>query len=368
LLATTKDWDTTGLGGQYFTFAVVAWAEMKDTGALVSEMAGHGLNSRPGAAGNYQTFLDLIKLEELVNNPLKQDPTDPDQVSFSNNIGFYNSVFYVEPVNPPPTSAKTKAAGADLAGSDVKLSSKTAKLGQTIKVSAELRAGGSPISSVNVHFYDGDPNAGGKVFDVERVPYIKANDRYEVSVNYRAKACGVHRLFVKAGRGQAYEVTVQSQPVQIDCPAPVCVSQLCMKSAQYYSLNLNRLPQGLVTVAGAGLDARANTSDAAKMRTLLQGGSAAQQKFNQQFVAAQLNLLALPGGGQTALRSNLLCYKLNFQPTQLATGAILNPSMTLGELFDQARIAAKAGRAADMRMIANLLQLLNGDDPQGRCR
>ena len=384
-LAKAKDWDTTGLGGQYFTFAVVAWAQ--DGNTLVSEMPSHGLNQLPGAPNSYASFSDLTKLEELVDNPLKQSPTDPDQVSFSNNIGFYNSVFYVEPVNSPPASAKTKAGGSnlassdvklssartkaissDLAGSDVKLSSNTAKLGQTIQVSAELKTAGRPISTMNVHFYDGDPNAGGKVFDVERIPHIKANDRYEVSVNYRAKACGAHRLFVKAGRGLAYEVTVQSQPLQVECPTPVCTSQVCMRSAQYYALNLDRLPQGVVTVPGRGLGTGVSTGNTAQMRILLQGGTAAQQRFTQQFVATQLSLLGQPGGTQAALGSNLLCYGVNFQPTQLGTGAVLAPSMTLGELFEQARIAGRSGGAADQRMIANLLQLLNGDDPQGRCR
>jgi hypothetical protein len=333
----------------------------------------------PGDPNSYASFSDLTKLEELVDNPLKQSPTDPDQVSFSNNIGFYNSVFYIEPVNSPPASAGTKAVrsglsartktvNADLAGSDVKLSSNTAKLGQRIQVSAELKTTGRPISSLNVHFYDGDPNAGGKVFDVERVPFIKVNDRYEVSVNYRAKACGVHRLFVKAGRGMAYEVTVQSQPLQVECLTPVCISQVCMRSAQYYALHLDLLPHGVVTVPGRVLNTQVSTGNTAQMRILLQGGTAAQQRLTQQFVATQLSLLGKPGGTQPALGSNLLCYGVNFQPTQLGTGAVLAPSMTLGELFEQALIAGRSGNVVDQRMIANVLQLLNGDDPLGRCR
>ncbi|MGH8731858.1 MAG: hypothetical protein ACREVF_09120, partial [Burkholderiales bacterium] len=101
---------------------------------------------------------------------------------------------------------------------------------------------------------------------------------------------------------------------------------------------------------------------------LLQGGASRQQQLNQQYVATQLSLLGQPGGDHAALRSNLLCYKLNFQPTQLSTGAILNPSMTLGELFDQIRLTGRSGKPIDQRQLATLLHLLNGDDPQGRCR
>ncbi len=176
-------------------------------------------------------------------------------------------------------------------------------------------------------------------------------------------------MFIRVAPGKAHTVTAQaSQAVQVECPTPVCVSQVCMRSAQYYALNLNRLPQGMVTVPGKGLDTRVSTSDTARMRMLLQGGTAAQQRFNQQFVATQLSLLGQPGGNQAARRSNLLCYKLNFQPTQLSTGVTLNPSMTLGELFDQVQRAGRSGNAIDQRQLANLLQLLNGDDPQGRCK
>jgi hypothetical protein len=42
--------------------------------------------------------------------------------------------------------------------------------------------------------------------------------------------------------------------------------------------------------------------------------------------------------------------------------------MTLGELFDQALLAGRSGAVIDQRMIANLLELLNGEDPLGRCR
>jgi hypothetical protein len=141
-----------------------------------------------------------------------------------------------------------------------------------------------------------------------------------------------------------------------------------MRSAQYYSLNLGRLPKGMVTVAGRGVQSQVSTSDTQTMRILLQGGNAAQQKFNQQFVATQLNLIGQPGANPSALGSNLLCYGINFQPVELKTRVTLNPGMTLGQLFEQARIAASSGNLIDMRRIATVLQYLNGDDPSGRCR
>jgi hypothetical protein len=62
----------------------------------------------------------------------------------------------------------------------------------------------------------------------------------------------------------------------------------------------------------------------------------------------------------------LLCYKLSFQPTGLSNGAILDSSTTLGELFNQVQVA-RSSTLADQRMLANLLEMLNGDDPSARC-
>jgi hypothetical protein len=356
--------DTTGFDDQALVFWVAVWMEDAN-GNLVREVASHGLTGIPASTAT-PIFRDVTALEQLVANPLKQSDADPAQISFSNNIGFYKSAFHIL-AKTAPVSVATGAAAATV--ESVKVFGAAVKPGRSATANVVLRGGEQEVKGLTVYFYDGDPASGGRLVDAERIARLRAGDRQATNILFRPKECGSHQLFVRVvNRGAVIATGRAQQPVQVECSAPVCVSQVCMKSAQYYALNLNRLPQGLVTVAGAGLDARASTSDAAKMRTLLQGGAAAQQKFNQQFVAAQLNLLALPGGGQAALRSNLLCYKLNFQPAQLGTGFTLNPSMTLGDLFDQARTAAKAGRAADMRMIANLLQLLNGDDPQGRCR
>ncbi len=243
------------------------------------------------------------------------------------------------------------------------------KPGRSVEGSVTLRNSAQDLFGVMVYFYDGDPAAGGKLIDIERVSRLRAGGRQRVSINFRPQTCGAHRLFVRVAPGKEHAVTSQAaQAVQVDCPTPVCVSQVCLRSAQYYALNLNRLPHGVVTVVGNSLDTKVSTSDTTRMRMLLAGGTAATQRLNQQYVATQLNLLGQAGGNQAALRSNLLCYKLNFQPVQLGTGFTLNPSMTLGELFDQVQQASRSGRASDQWMLAHLLKLLNGDDPQGRCQ
>ena len=139
-----------------------------------------------------------------------------------------------------------------------------------------------------------------------------------------------------------------------------------MRSPQYYALNLNRLPQGSVKVAGNGNNTRVSTDDTARMSMLLDGGASRLHQLNRQYVAAQLSLLAA-GSNPTALGSNLVCYKLNFQPTQISTGVFLNPEMTVGELFDQVQKAGRSGNVIDQRLLINVLEQLNGTEPQGRC-
>jgi len=76
--------------------------------------------------------------------------------------------------------------------------------------------------------------------------------------------------------------------------------------------------------------------------------------------------LSLARFSRSSLHSNLLCYKLSLQPAALSNGAILDSSTTLDELFNQVR-AARSGTLADQRMLANLLEMLNGDDPSAHC-
>jgi len=349
----TVKFDTTPYSDRYITFFVVVWIQNKD-GSIGSEMAFHGLNkfdpSKP-----INSFSDLAAFEE----------------EYGNNIGFYNSAFYVFAKPPATLNRKlgTKAnTTPELHMSAVKTSASSIKPGERLEITATLQTGDQGVAAVTARFFDGDPANGGKVFDSERIAYIRPNARYGLRILFPLSDCGSHQIFVQVANGRPYAVSGQSPTFQVECPTPICVSQVCMRSPQYYSLHLDRLPRGVVTVIGNGLNGRVSTSDTTQMGLLLNGGTSRQQQLNQQFVATQLNLLAQAGSSQTALQSNLLCYGLNFQPTQLSTGFSLTPSATLAELFNQVQLAGRSGNLIDQRVLANLLEMLNGDDPTGRCK
>lgn len=126
---------------------------------------------------------------------------------------------------------------------------------------------------------------------------------------------------------------------------PECAT-ICLASPGYYLLNLDRLPRGTVMIARAGI-ASVSTGNTNAMRLALNSGNSAQDKFNREFVAVQLSLLAAPGPDVRVLRTKLSCY------------GIAGSGATLGMLMEQARSAARNGSAGDLTALANLMEQLN---------
>lgn len=212
VLARTN-FDTKPYADQYLAFWVVTW--MQDAnGNLVKEPEGHGLAGIPGAL----TSLADVKAEQ-----------------YSNNVGFYKWLFYVkrqrnlarasvltqtaEPVlqaDSRPSSESSQAA--QLSSLSVSSGTKLA-LGQSAVVSTDLQAGANPVAGATVIFYDGDPKDGGRVFDMERVPYVKANDMLPVEVHFRPQSCGAHDLYAVVFAGTLFEKVSAPFALHVDCDA-----------------------------------------------------------------------------------------------------------------------------------------------------
>jgi hypothetical protein len=195
--------DTSGYDNTYLVFWVVVWMEDAD-GNLVPEMADHGLMSLPGP------------LTSLADVPIE---------AHSNNVGFYNQPIYMaqagsvqaplaragsvqgQPPTPAPESVKIK---------HVKISHDQVAQGKKAVVAATLQNGSVAARRVQVIFYDGDPQRGGKVFDVEHIPYIRAKDTYVVRVPFRSSICGKHDIFVVGDVGGP-DPAKRKTHVQVDC-------------------------------------------------------------------------------------------------------------------------------------------------------
>jgi hypothetical protein len=196
--------DTTPYANKDLTFWVVVWMD-DGNGKMVPEIESHGLRSIPG------TLTSLADIQ-------------PE--TYSNNVGFYKYVFHVF---PPASSAAALTAslddqppevGAEPVPVDigkVRVSAHRVAPGQTVEVSALLSGANGRESHGTAVFYDGNPHAGGKAFDAERVSHIAAGSSHLVKTLYRPDTCGVHKLYVVVGKGTSTEVSRRSWPVWVPC-------------------------------------------------------------------------------------------------------------------------------------------------------
>jgi hypothetical protein len=180
--------DTTPYANQYLTFWVVVWLQSPG-GQLVKETPGHGLTRIPGTLNSI---------------------ADVETEQYSNNVGFYNSEFYVFPKTGVQAASLLNKEPASIEMDSLQLSRRNANRGQVITVSTALTAEAASASGVTAIFYDGDPQAGGEAFGLERAPYIPENGLYEVEAPYFANTCGKHDIFVVVHPGSSNEVSRRS--------------------------------------------------------------------------------------------------------------------------------------------------------------
>jgi hypothetical protein len=175
-------------------------------------------------------------------------------------------------------------------------------------------------------------------------------------------------------------------PCKLECPFPLprdptlpnpgggggdqC-NTICFRSPQYFRLNLDRLPLGSVLVGGMNYNQPISTTDKTAMAIALRGGFTPLQKLNEEFVAAQLNVLNAGGDGSPkvfhAMEGKLACYNLKFDPVTLSNGFSLSIDTKLKDLFQQAKFSILDNRTEDMPTFAKVFDLLNGNSNMGFC-
>jgi len=191
-LASTT-FDTTNYSDTYLVFWVVAW--MENGGSLVAEIPGHGLTAIP-----------LPTLTSIAEVPIEQ---------YSNNVGLYPQPLYV--------ASKTNSQSVPVATEDGEVTIENVQISPAqiapdgkVKVRVRLRAGARATDNLSLFFYDGDPEAGGKAFDIERIPYIRAQDIYTDRVLFQPRTCGTHTIFAVPRPGAATAAAMATVEVGID--------------------------------------------------------------------------------------------------------------------------------------------------------
>ncbi len=146
---------------------------------------------------------------------------------------------------------------------------------------------------------------------------------------------------------------------------------ICYRSPQYFLLNINSLPRGTVLISGVNYNRPVSTSDKQKLTLALRGGFTAPQKFNEEFVAAQLNVLNAGGDGSPkvfyAMEGRLSCYFSSFEDVTLSNGFVLSLDTQLKDVYQQARFCVTENRVADMPALTRIFDTLNGNNPLAAC-
>ncbi len=143
---------------------------------------------------------------------------------------------------------------------------------------------------------------------------------------------------------------------------------VCLQSAQYYVINISRLPSGYVIIGGTNFNNPVQIqSSLTDVRRALRGGTGPMQQLNQQYVALQLSLAANGSVLSGAVNSPIRCYGINFDPVLLDNGFLLTRTTLIRDLLAQARLAIIENRSDDMARLATVMLLLNGTDPTNHC-
>ena len=193
-LASTT-FDTTNYSDTYLVFWVVVW--MENGGSLVAEVPGHGLTAIP-----------LPILTSIAEVPIEQ---------YSNNVGYYPQPVYVAP-KPSTQGVPAATENGEVTIENVQVSPTQVAPDSKVEVRVTFRAGTQAADNLSVFFYDGDPEAGGKAFDIDRVPYVRAQDIYTDRVLFQPRTCGTHTIFIVPRPGAA--TATAAATVEVDCPPP----------------------------------------------------------------------------------------------------------------------------------------------------
>ncbi|MEM7227061.1 MAG: hypothetical protein AAF495_29100 [Pseudomonadota bacterium] len=191
-----------GCGGKYLKFWVVTWIE-DSTGDLVADYQDHGLAKKP--SGSF-TGIGQVALEPI-----------------SNNVGFWDQEIYICPKGAQCTTAAASPAPGALSLDAVSLSADQVNTFESVDVSAHLSTGNEGVGGILLLFFDGDPEAGGALFEVEHLPFIPAGGSYLSRVRYQAPVEGPRDIHVVARSGGL----VATQMASLEAFEPLVAAPMC---------------------------------------------------------------------------------------------------------------------------------------------
>jgi hypothetical protein len=184
--------------GAHYVYWVTVWAEDAD-GNVIAELPGHGLATQ--TTGSTELFDPDTSYHFITDVPLETTSflINGLPATFTNNVGMFHMSFAIVPKDYTAGIAATAPRGRML--DRAALATEATRLFSPVVVSADVVSRGAPEVGPTVVFYDGDPENGGKAFDVELLPYIRAGGRHFVRATYHPETCGTHEIFLEVTGG-----------------------------------------------------------------------------------------------------------------------------------------------------------------------
>ncbi len=179
----------------YWIFWVVVWPENED-GSLAMERPGHGLANSFDPAVIYPYITDV---------PLETVQVNGNTRIYSNNVGLFKQVFAIVGDDPVPDALSPSTARLEVG--PIFVTPEFPRPRGRAEVFSHVRSHGAATPGMSVHLSEGDPDNGGRIFDVEQLAHIYGDDDHIVHVSYSPSRCGTHDISVEvfAGGGLNHE-------------------------------------------------------------------------------------------------------------------------------------------------------------------
>jgi len=200
-------------GDTWWIFWVLVWAE-DSNGGLVDELPGHGFTNSSFIPGDvYNSILDvpleIVSVEEAGVNI---------QTSFTNNVGFLKIPFKV---NPETINEEvfTSAEIGEIVIENVNIERDNIFVDDEIIVEADVWSLNARTQALSVILTEGHPDDTDKIYDIEVMTHILADDSNKFKVLYQPRFCGERDLYLSAGPEgpSAPTATMLSIPLNVQC-------------------------------------------------------------------------------------------------------------------------------------------------------
>lgn len=204
--------NTADYSDEELVFFVVTYAIDSDQN-LISELPYYGLTEIPTQALNSISDVPIDTAGTLYNID-----SNYDNISFSNNVGYYHSLFYITPETDSTQSSLNNTEGKVSIINKKFDFKKTPETGDKVTLKLTLAADNNNARGIETTIWDGDPtDSNSKIIEWEYQPIVRGDETAEVHVPYTLENCGPNRIYAVVQNQDANDSVTESIDYYIDC-------------------------------------------------------------------------------------------------------------------------------------------------------